>query len=68
MAKRKHKHSKYKNTGLFPIVSCTDCENCLYIGEGDSMCGVYHIIVIDVAFVFEFERIELSDLAFAFIR
>lgn len=47
MAKRKHKHSKYKNTGLLPIVSCTDCDNCLYIGEGDSMCDVYHIIVIE---------------------
>ena len=40
MSKRKRKHPECKR-------NCHNCNNCVYIGEGDYMCSMSNDIVIE---------------------
>lgn len=44
MSKRKHKKQGNK---VKTCVTCFDCANCMYIGEGDHICDVDMTLVVD---------------------
>ena len=37
--------SKKKNNNKYRL--CFDCDECIYIGEGDSICGITNEMVIE---------------------
>jgi len=59
----KRKHKRKFNPRDAPIVNCTECVNCQYIGEGDYLCDVHMKIIIQ-----DFDMSTSYRKCFAFIK